>query len=72
MACPRMSGAILLAIGGWSRGDPTNAIEAYDIRADRWMNVTNEFEYARAYHSTAHLLRRQFQQVGVLQQRTQI
>lgn len=37
---PRLPYAILLAIGGWSGGSPTNGIEAYDARADRWVNVT--------------------------------
>jgi len=31
---------ILLAIGGWSGGSPTNAIEAYDPRAETWLNVS--------------------------------
>ncbi|XP_034748721.1 kelch-like protein 10 [Etheostoma cragini] len=52
---PRLPNAILLAIGGWSGGDPTNGIEAYDIRADYWINVTNDHERPRAYHGTAFL-----------------
>ncbi|XP_059206236.1 kelch-like protein 10 isoform X2 [Centropristis striata] len=52
---PRMPHAILLAIGGWSGGDPTNGIEAYDIQADYWFNVTNNHERPRAYHGTAFL-----------------
>ncbi|XP_013859166.1 kelch-like protein 10 [Austrofundulus limnaeus] len=52
---PRMPSAILLAIGGWSGNNPTNAIEAYDIRADNWINVTDDFEQPRAYHGTAFL-----------------
>ena len=31
---------VLLAIGGWSGGSPTNAIEAYDPRAEAWLNVS--------------------------------
>lgn len=31
---------ILLAIGGWSGGTPTNAIEAYDPRAETWVNIS--------------------------------
>nr|XP_046274623.1 kelch-like protein 10 [Scatophagus argus] len=50
---PRLPNAILLAIGGWSGGDPTNAIEAYDVRADCWINVTNNQERPRAYLGTA-------------------
>uniref|UniRef100_A0A8C9VRD3 Kelch like family member 10 n=1 Tax=Scleropages formosus TaxID=113540 RepID=A0A8C9VRD3_SCLFO len=52
---PRLPNAILLAIGGWSGSSPTNGIEAYDARADCWVNVTVEEESPRAYHGTAYL-----------------
>ncbi|XP_051501945.1 kelch-like protein 10 [Myxocyprinus asiaticus] len=52
---PRLPSTILLAIGGWSGGSPTNWIEAYDVRADRWVSVTREDESARAYHGAAFL-----------------
>uniref|UniRef100_A0A673LAR6 Kelch-like protein 10 n=1 Tax=Sinocyclocheilus rhinocerous TaxID=307959 RepID=A0A673LAR6_9TELE len=52
---PRLPSAILLATGGWSGGNPTNVIEAYDANADRWVNVTLEDERPRAYHGTAVL-----------------
>ncbi|XP_038635478.1 kelch-like protein 10 [Scyliorhinus canicula] len=52
---PRLPYSILFAIGGWSGGSPTNAIEAYDARADRWVNVTCEEESPRAYHGAAYL-----------------
>nr|XP_033481248.1 kelch-like protein 10 [Epinephelus lanceolatus] len=52
---PRLPKAILLAIGGWSGSNPTNAIEAYDIRTDNWINVTNYDERSRAYHGTVFL-----------------
>ncbi|RXM36115.1 Kelch-like protein 10 [Acipenser ruthenus] len=52
---PRLPYAILFSIGGWSGGSPTNAIEAYDARADRWVNVTCEEESPRAYHGAAYL-----------------
>ncbi|KAM7384374.1 hypothetical protein PAMA_011635 [Pampus argenteus] len=55
LARPRLPTAILLAIGGWSGGDPTNGIEAYDIRVDRWINVTNNQERSRAYHGAVFL-----------------
>lgn len=55
LARPRLPNAILFAIGGWSGGDPTNGIEAYDVRADRWINVTNNLERPRAYHGAAFL-----------------
>ncbi|XP_041664534.1 kelch-like protein 10 [Cheilinus undulatus] len=51
----RLPSAILLAIGGWSGGNPTNGIEAYDYRADQWLTVTNNAERPRAYHGTAFL-----------------
>ncbi|XP_036417284.1 kelch-like protein 10 [Colossoma macropomum] len=52
---PRLPYAILLAIGGWSGGSPTNGIEAYDARADRWINVTSDEEGPRAYHGSVYL-----------------
>uniref|UniRef100_A0A8C3API2 Kelch like family member 10 n=1 Tax=Cyclopterus lumpus TaxID=8103 RepID=A0A8C3API2_CYCLU len=55
LARPRLPNAILLAIGGWSSNNPTNGIEAYDIRADYWINVTNNCERPRAYHGTVVL-----------------
>lgn len=55
LARPRLPPAILLAVGGWSGGSPTNGIEAYDVRADRWVNVPNNSEAPRAYHGAAFL-----------------
>ncbi|XP_069555762.1 kelch-like protein 10 [Brachyistius frenatus] len=55
LARPRLPNAILFAIGGWSGGDPTNGIEAYDVQANRWINVTNKLERPRAYHGAAFL-----------------
>ncbi|NXG38730.1 KLH10 protein, partial [Dromaius novaehollandiae] len=52
---PRLPFAILFAIGGWSGGSPTNAIETYDARADKWVNVTCQQESPRAYHGAAYL-----------------
>uniref|UniRef100_H2YMN5 BTB domain-containing protein n=1 Tax=Ciona savignyi TaxID=51511 RepID=H2YMN5_CIOSA len=37
---PRLPFEILFAIGGWSGGSPTNAIEAYDPRAESWLNAS--------------------------------
>ncbi|XP_056274326.1 kelch-like protein 10 [Pseudoliparis swirei] len=51
----RLPNAVLLAIGGWSGGNPTNAIEAYDFRADYWVNKTNNCERPRTFHGTAVL-----------------
>uniref|UniRef100_G3PMF0 BTB domain-containing protein n=1 Tax=Gasterosteus aculeatus aculeatus TaxID=481459 RepID=G3PMF0_GASAC len=53
IARPRLPNAILLAIGGWSVGDPTNSVEAYDVRTDCWLDVTNANQRPRAYHGSA-------------------
>ena len=37
---PRLPSEVLLAVGGWSGHSPTNIIEAYDSRADQWLNVS--------------------------------
>ncbi|XP_073532630.1 kelch-like protein 10 [Phyllobates terribilis] len=55
MSRPRLPYAILFAVGGWSGGGPTNAMESYDARAEKWINVTCEEESPRAYHGTAYL-----------------
>ncbi|KAM5148024.1 kelch-like protein 10 [Mantella aurantiaca] len=52
---PRLPNAILLAIGGWSTSNPTNAIEAYDCRADHWVDVAWGDESPRAYHGSVYL-----------------
>lgn len=49
---PRLPRAVLLALGGWSGGSPTNGIEAYDTRSCSWINVTNNWESPRAYHDS--------------------
>ncbi|XP_047014657.1 kelch-like protein 10 [Ictalurus punctatus] len=51
----RLPGAVLLAIGGWGRRNHTNAIEAYDMRAARWVCVTCNDESPRACHGTVYL-----------------
>ncbi|NXC18266.1 KLH10 protein, partial [Corythaeola cristata] len=52
---PRLPYAILFAIGGWSGDSPTNAMEIYDTRADKWVNITYEEESPLAYHGTVYL-----------------
>lgn len=57
---PRLPHQILLAVGGWSGGSPTNVIEAYDSRADQWVNVSAKFEAfakerPRAYHGVIYV-----------------
>ncbi|XP_012271071.1 kelch-like protein 10 [Orussus abietinus] len=54
IARPRLPHEILFAIGGWSGGSPTNFIETYDTRADRWIKVEEvDPTGPRAYHGTA-------------------
>ncbi|KAM9439693.1 kelch-like protein 10 [Clarias gariepinus] len=55
LARPRMPSAVLVAIGGWCREVPTNAVEVYDPRAKHWVNVTLCSEDPRAYHGTVFL-----------------
>lgn len=55
MTRQRIPSEVLLAIGGWSIGNPTNGIEAYDTRANCWKDVTVENELPRAYHGVAVL-----------------
>jgi kelch-like protein 10 len=57
---PRLPHQVLLAVGGWSGGSPTNSIEAYDSRADQWVNITAAFENfgrerPRAYHGVIYV-----------------
>lgn len=37
IAKPRIPHQVLFVIGGWSGGSPTNSVETYDTRADRWI-----------------------------------
>nr|CAD7452780.1 unnamed protein product [Timema tahoe] len=53
IARPRVPHEILFAIGGWSGGSPTNFMETYDTRADRWVKVEVDPTGPRAYHGTA-------------------
>uniref|UniRef100_A0A1B6GHM5 Kelch-like protein diablo n=1 Tax=Cuerna arida TaxID=1464854 RepID=A0A1B6GHM5_9HEMI len=53
-ARPRIPHEVMFAIGGWSGGSPTNAVETYDTRADRWIRVEEiDPSGPRAYHGTA-------------------
>uniref|UniRef100_A0A0A9X721 Kelch-like protein diablo n=1 Tax=Lygus hesperus TaxID=30085 RepID=A0A0A9X721_LYGHE len=47
---PRIPYQVLFAIGGWSEGAPTNCMESYDIRADRWFKSNLNDGAPRAYH----------------------
>ncbi|KAK2858779.1 hypothetical protein Q5P01_003399 [Channa striata] len=55
LARPRLPDAVLLAIGGWSDIIPSDDIEVYDVRADCWVNMTNDLMRPRAYHGTVFL-----------------
>ena len=44
---------VIFAVGGWSGGSPTNVIESYDTRADRWVLVETADTGPRAYHGCA-------------------
>ncbi|UYV74625.1 KLHL10 [Cordylochernes scorpioides] len=56
MARPRLPHEILFAVGGWSGGSPTNYIETYDSRAERWVRVPDvDPAGPRAYHKCAVL-----------------
>ncbi|XP_033610818.1 kelch-like protein 10, partial [Cryptotermes secundus] len=51
---PRMPHDILFVIGGWRGYSPTNVIETYDARADRWFQVEAvDPAGPRAFHGTA-------------------
>lgn len=53
-ARPRLPSAILLAVGGWGDGRPTNSIEAYDVNAKSWLSLSGN-GITLAYHGTAFL-----------------
>ncbi|XP_046991984.1 kelch-like protein 10 [Schistocerca americana] len=50
VARPRIPYGIIFAIGGWSDGAPTNFMETYDSRTDRWYSSNFVDPLARAYH----------------------
>nr|CAH7766199.1 unnamed protein product [Callosobruchus chinensis] len=52
---PRIPHGVLFAVGGWSAGSPTNFLETYDCRADRWLFSVDTDSSPRAYHGLCHL-----------------
>ncbi|XP_052281875.1 kelch-like protein 10 [Dreissena polymorpha] len=50
---PRVPHEVLFAVGGWSGGSPTNLVETYDTRTDKWISVDCSNSRRRAYHGTA-------------------
>lgn len=56
IARPRVPHEVMFVIGGWSGGSPTNVIETYDTRADRWITVEHaDRGLVSAYTATSHL-----------------
>ena len=55
LARPRVPHEVMFAVGGWSGGSPTNIIETYDTRADRWIMIDKAYSDIgpRAYHGCA-------------------
>ncbi|XP_072574751.1 kelch-like protein 10 isoform X1 [Paramormyrops kingsleyae] len=51
---PRLPSEMLLAVGGWSR-HRLNRINAYDTRADRWVDVTQEDDKPNSCHGTVYV-----------------
>ncbi|XP_048852663.1 kelch-like protein 10 [Brienomyrus brachyistius] len=51
---PRLPSDILLAVGGWNMRT-TNWIEAYDTRADRWVDITQGQETRQSGHGSVCL-----------------
>ncbi|CAF1155091.1 unnamed protein product [Adineta ricciae] len=47
---PRLPHEMILAFGGWSGGNATSMLEAYDIRADKWTTISTQQISPRAYH----------------------
>lgn len=52
---PRVPYDVLFAVGGWSAGSPTNFLETYDCRADRWLFSVDTDSSPRAYHGLCNL-----------------
>ncbi|OWF49315.1 kelch-like protein 10 [Mizuhopecten yessoensis] len=52
LAQPRVPHEVMFVIGGWSGGAPTNIVETYDTRADKWIICDSKDEVPRAYHGT--------------------
>ncbi|XP_003739092.1 kelch-like protein 10 [Galendromus occidentalis] len=51
MLRPRVSRATVFAIGGWSNGQASALVEAYDNRAKRWFPISHDNDVQpRAYH----------------------
>ncbi|KAF5303930.1 hypothetical protein FQA39_LY01715 [Lamprigera yunnana] len=51
----RVSYDIIFSIAGWSSGIPTNYIETYGSKADRWLLSVDNDNITRAYHGLCTL-----------------
>ncbi|RNA32402.1 kelch 10, partial [Brachionus plicatilis] len=47
---PRIPHELLVVVGGWSSGSPTNSIETFDPQASIWQNFDYLDKAPRAYH----------------------
>ncbi|XP_074540851.1 kelch-like protein 10 [Halichoeres trimaculatus] len=52
---PRLPASSMLAVGGWSMGRTMSRVSAYDPRAERWVDLSDDGEHTFAYHGTAFL-----------------
>ncbi|XP_060074906.1 uncharacterized protein LOC132554600 [Ylistrum balloti] len=52
LTLPRVPHEVMFVVGGWSGGAPTNIMETYDTRADKWIMCDSTDEVPRAYHGT--------------------
>lgn len=47
---PRIPKAVLLALGGWQAGVPSNMVESYDFNCNMWFKVRHTMTISLAYH----------------------
>ncbi|CAG9840487.1 unnamed protein product [Diabrotica balteata] len=52
---PRVPHEVIFAVGGWCSGSPTNFIETYDCKADKWLFCCDTDSSPRAYHGLCTL-----------------
>ncbi|XP_062285987.1 kelch-like protein 10 [Scomber scombrus] len=55
LTCTRLPHTVLLTIGGWVKDCPTESVEIYDVRADRWVTLSNNGKAPRAFHGCVYL-----------------
>ncbi|KAK0428626.1 hypothetical protein QR680_010913 [Steinernema hermaphroditum] len=53
---PRTPNKVLVTFGGWSVAGPSNAVDVYDTRANKWtLPDSRLFEAPKAYHATVRV-----------------